>query len=237
MRLSAPIFRLKKQARMMARERRIPLHQALNHVAKDEGFASWSLLSARHTLSAPTGEILNEFASGDLVLLAGRPFQGKTTMGLSLVAEACRAGRSSAFFTLYLTEADVVIRLEELGISAADQMRNVTTDASDRISASYIIERLDGALPGTVVVVDYLQVLDHRRDNPPLDQQVRMLQEFARESGAIIVLLSQVDRLYETTRKPLPDLSDVHLPNPIDLSMFTKTCFINDGALQLEATA
>ena len=35
MRLSAPIFRLKRQAKLLAREAGIPLHQALDRVSDD----------------------------------------------------------------------------------------------------------------------------------------------------------------------------------------------------------
>lgn len=48
MSLSAPIYRLKHQAKRLSREARIPLNQALDRIAKGEGFQSWSLLVARN---------------------------------------------------------------------------------------------------------------------------------------------------------------------------------------------
>lgn len=48
MRLSAPIYRLRHKAKLLARKAGIPLNQALDRVAKDEGFQSWSLLVARN---------------------------------------------------------------------------------------------------------------------------------------------------------------------------------------------
>ena len=38
MKLSAPVYRLKRRAKVLAREERIPLHEALDRVAMDEGF-------------------------------------------------------------------------------------------------------------------------------------------------------------------------------------------------------
>ncbi|RMB04577.1 hypothetical protein [Eilatimonas milleporae] len=38
MKLSAPVFRLKRRARTLAREEKIPLHQALDRLARREGF-------------------------------------------------------------------------------------------------------------------------------------------------------------------------------------------------------
>lgn len=48
MRLSAPIYRLRQKAKLLAGKAGIPLNQALNRVANDEGFQSWSLLVARN---------------------------------------------------------------------------------------------------------------------------------------------------------------------------------------------
>lgn len=48
MRLSAPIYRLRQKAKLLARKAGIPLNQALNRVANDEGFQTWSLLVARN---------------------------------------------------------------------------------------------------------------------------------------------------------------------------------------------
>jgi hypothetical protein len=53
MRLSAPIHRLKRAAKVQARDQAIPLHAALDRVATAEGFASWSLLASQHAQEAP----------------------------------------------------------------------------------------------------------------------------------------------------------------------------------------
>ena len=65
--------------------------------------------------------------------------------------------------------------------------------------------------------------------------QVRALRHFARERGLILVFLSQIDRSYDPTRKPLPDIDDVRLPNPLDLSLFDQTCFLNRGDVRFQA--
>lgn len=48
MSLSAPIYRLKRRAKLLSREAGIPLNQALDRVAIEEGFQRWSLLVARN---------------------------------------------------------------------------------------------------------------------------------------------------------------------------------------------
>lgn len=47
MTLSAPIYVLKRKAKLLSREANIPLSQALNRIAKNEGFESWSFLINR----------------------------------------------------------------------------------------------------------------------------------------------------------------------------------------------
>ncbi|SDA82151.1 DnaB-like helicase C terminal domain-containing protein [Mesorhizobium qingshengii] len=88
---------------------------------------------------------------------------------------------------------------------------------------------------GTLVVIDYLQLLDQKRENPDLMAQVRTLKAFARDRGLILVFISQIDRSYNPATKPCPDIGDVRLPNPLDLSLFNKTCFLNKGEIRFQA--
>ncbi|MDB5568592.1 MAG: helicase [Tardiphaga sp.] len=63
-----------------------------------------------------------------------------------------------------------------------------------------------------------------------------MLQAFARRQGLIFVFISQIDRRYDPATKPCPDLDDVRLPNPVDLCLFSKTCFLNNGEVRFQAS-
>src|SRR3546814_17444967 len=100
-------------------------------------------------------------------------------------------------------------------------------DTSDAICADYIIERVGHGQDNSVVVVDYLQLLDQRRRNPELAVQVKTLAGFASTASTIIVAISQIDRSFDMEGKPLPNLSNVRLPNPVDLAIFTKTRFLH----------
>ena len=55
--------------------------------------------------------------------------------------------------------------------------------------------------------------------------------------GLIVVFISQIDRSYDPQAKPCPDINDVRLPNPLDLKLFDKTCFINDAEVQFHAAS
>ena len=96
-------------------------------------------------------------------------------------------------------------------------------------------EAIESLRPGSVVVVDYLQILDQRRDTPPLSQQVAQLKDFARQAGVIIICISQVDRRFDLSARAHPELRDVRLPNALDMGLFDKKVFLNDGTVTLDA--
>lgn len=231
MRLSAPIFRLKRQAKLLSRDQHIPLHQALDHVAVGEGYKRWSHLASAAPTPSPSETILNGLTCGDLLLLAARPGHGKTLAGLEIAAAAHRRQMNGLFFTLDFTKGDVAERLH----SISDTPETVEVDTSDEICADHIIQRLNQTHGASIAVIDYLQLLDQRRSTPDLDQQLAALKEHAVRSGDIIVAISQIYRAFEMSGKPLPDLGDIRLPNPVDLGRFTHTCFLHDGAVEFSA--
>lgn len=111
MKLSAPIYRLKQKAKRLSRDAKLPLHQALDRIAADEGFAAWSLLAAKASAAGPAERLYDWLKPGELLLLGARPGQGKTLMGLRLAVQAAIEGSRAMFFTLEYTERQVRDRL------------------------------------------------------------------------------------------------------------------------------
>jgi replicative DNA helicase len=235
MKLSAPIYRLKRQAKLLSREKNILLHEALDRIALKEGFGRWSLLAAALSATAPARKLYAELQPGDLVLVGARPGHGKTLLSLELAVEAMKAGKKGVLFSLEYTDREVPNIFSAIGVERAQFGGLFEFDNSDAISADYIAKKLASAPSGTVAVIDYLQLLDQRRENPELMVQVRALKSFARDRGLIIVFISQIDRSYDASAKPCPDLQDVRLPNPLDLQLFNKTCFLNNGEIRFGA--
>lgn len=237
MKLSVPIYHLKRKAKRLSRDEGIPLHDALDRIATTEGFSAWSLLTAKTAAATPANKLFPQFRPGDLVLVGARPGHGKTLMSLQLAVEAMKSGGRAAFFSLEYTEKDVLDRLRAIGVEPAEFDKLFEIDCSDAISADYIVKQMATAPRGTVVVIDYLQLLDQRRENPDLTVQVRALKSFARDKGLIVVFISQIDRSYDPAIKPCPDLSDVRLPNPLDVKLFDKMCFMSQPEVQFRAAS
>ena len=108
MKLSAPIYVLKSQAKDLIKSQNIPLNRALDIVAQQEGFGTWSLLMAKRHNILPQryDEVLDYLNEGDLILIAARPGIGKTTFAYGLVAQAIIQDRTKSFmFSLVDVEA------------------------------------------------------------------------------------------------------------------------------------
>ncbi|RST87088.1 DNA helicase [Aquibium carbonis] len=236
MKLSAPIYRLKRNARIMSRQRGIALNEALDAIARESGFRSWDHL-AFAARSDPAGSILRGLCQGEMVLLGARPGHGKTLLALQLALAAAGRGMPSTFFTLEYTDPEVRTRLASLGHASDPGEAALLIDTSDDICADYVVDRLrDRDRPG-FAAIDYLQLLDQKRTKPPIGEQLATLAAHSRSSGSIIVLVSQIDRVFELADRRMPSLGDVRLPNPADLKLFSKACFLHEGEMVLSAVA
>lgn len=232
MRLSVPIYQLKRRAKLLVRAEKIPLHEAQDRIAREEGFSAWSALSARMMTNPTASALLPKLAEGDMLLLGARLGQGKTLMGLRLLVDAARGGRRAVLFTLEYTNQQVMQCIQSLDETAVKHAPEIVT--SDDISADFVVQYLSKSPRGTVAVIDYLQILDQQRSKPPLSKQMEVLNRFARESGTILGFISQIDRSFNAERHPVPGLSDVRLPNPIPAGVFSKACFLHAGQMRLE---
>ncbi len=77
MKLSAPVYRLKQKAKRLSRDAKLPLHQALDQIAVNEGFPAWSLLAAKASGISPAERLYDWLNPGELLLLGARPGQEK----------------------------------------------------------------------------------------------------------------------------------------------------------------
>ncbi len=233
MQISAPIYHLKRRAKRMSKEQNIPLHAALDRIAQDEGYRAWSHLSAAYSEQSPAKTILDALHPSEMLLLGARPQMGKTVLALELAVLASKQGERARFYTLDYTQADVNKQLAALGGNVGGNgFAPFGIDTSDEISAAYIMETAEQHA-ATFIVVDYLQLLDQNRNHPLLQDQLARLRIFATQTETRIVLVSQIDRQFDLTARPIPEIADVRLPNPADLGLIDKACFLHEGAMDL----
>lgn len=235
MKISNPIYVLRRQAKELKRRQDVSLSEALNQVASREGFDSWSLLMSKSQSVFPTkySETLGFLNDGDLVLVAARPGVGKTTFSIGLFAQAIEEERPRGFcFTLVESPPQLERRIARYSAKFANAQANGTGEEdaepyllsySNDICAEYIISESRHQLePGSLIIVDYLQLLSEKRTHPPLQEQVEQLKKFASEVGCIILFICQLDRQVESRTNQKPPLEDIRLPNPLDLGLFNK---------------
>ena len=175
MKFTVPIFILKQHAKALSRKEKIPLHLALDRIASREGFNSWSLLAAKAASDRPSERFLEQLSAGDLALIAARPGQGKTLFSLKLAVETMRQGNRAAFFTLEVTQADVAKCFEIMDEKLSSFGDKLLIDDSDQICADYIATCLASAPAKMLVIIDYLQLLDQKRLNESVADQVQRL--------------------------------------------------------------
>jgi len=194
----------------------LSMTDALNQIAIREGFSSWSLLQSRSDQILPSrySELLDFFNDGDLVVIASRPGMGKTSFTMGLFVQAAKQASSKSFyFTLSETHKDLARR-----IGAYDQLMGENKDQfelnySNDICAEYIISVTKGQVgSGGLIVIDYLQLLDEKRVNPPIQTQIEKLKTYAKEKRCTIVFLSQIDRSLENMVSKRPGIDDIRLP-------------------------
>jgi replicative DNA helicase len=224
---------LKSKARKLRRAEGITLCEALDRVARAEGYPSWSLLVTRAGRQA-NDKLLDRVDPGDLVLVGARPGQGKTVWALKLLTEALHQRRPGGFFSLLNDPPNIDALLASVGERISTFSGTLVVDHSDEVCAQYIIETMRPCVTEkSVVVIDHLQLLDQRRRSPELQQQVNELDAFAKQTGAVLVIISQIHSSFDQQNKRLPTAENVRLPNVLDLSIFDKLMFLHGGRSRL----
>jgi replicative DNA helicase len=193
-----------------------------------------------YVLSSFTGldEFLGGFQRADLIIIAGRPSMGKTSLSLSLARNAAvEQGACVTLFSLEMareplvlrflaSEAEVDSRRVRLGLHTEEQEKRIM-DAIGRLSeaAIYIDDtpqlrvaemrskarRLHYERGVDLIIVDYLQLMygEGRDEVEKISYISRSLKALARELNVPVIAVSQMSRAAEWRASHKPQLSDL----------------------------
>lgn len=172
-----------------------------------------------------------------LIVIAARPSVGKTGFALNMMLNIASQGYKTSFFSLETTGVSVLKRMlsAETGIeltrikeikdlepdeltrltTAADKILKLDIDIHDKSNiTTHDIRKqaMKNKDVQQVIFIDYLQLMqtDSKLDRRNgIEKISRYLKIIANETGAIIVLLSQLSRGVETRNDKRPMLSDM----------------------------
>lgn len=181
---------------------------------------------------------LGGFQPAELYVLAGRPSMGKTALGLTIAANAARAGHPVLFFSLEMSAAQLAMRVyaQSTGISVQQQrsrlepqqfatlaqargeLLNVPLHIEDggamtlpQMRAAARKQKRRGGL--AMVVIDYLGLA---RPTDARLQKVHQIEEIttglkalSKELDIPVLLLAQLSRAVEQREDKRPMLSDL----------------------------
>lgn len=184
--------------------------------------------------------------NGNLIVIAARPSQGKTSLALQLAEHACGLGKSVAFFSLEMTDEDLADRLlcsvaavdlhlyrtgylnrdewQRLG-QAANQTSDykLTIDQTTKqtpLSMRLQALRIKKEIGLDMIVVDYLQLISPDTPKDKRYQEIgaitHELKAIAKELRVPVVALAQLSREVEKRADRRPQLSDLREAGDIE---------------------
>jgi len=188
-------------------------------------------------------KLVNDLFGGELIVLAGRPGMGKTTLMVNMAEQFARQGATVGFITLEMPDKSLTLKLVQRfwNISLFRQAKELSdedvsliekqfsdfmelpiyfsTRTTTRITSvlatlKYFVTMFDVK----IFFIDYLQLLRARFGNrvEELAYITRTLKEFAIENNVSIFLGSQLNRNVEYREDKMPTLADLRESGAIE---------------------
>jgi|DEB0MinimDraft_6_1074348.scaffolds.fasta_scaffold10368_4 replicative DNA helicase len=190
--------------------------------------------------------IVRGFRPGSVNVIAARPGNGKTALGLQIALHCAQAGHGVVFFSYEMPFSQLADRL--VASATGEEMSSVHETGQGNWAAIaaavrdlrrlplYVEDKADCGISelkstarryvkdkgAKVIVIDYLQLIPPKRrqretnrttEVSELSREVKLL---GQETGAVIFLLSQLNREVEHRDNPKPRLSDLRESGAIE---------------------
>lgn len=174
---------------------------------------------------------------GELTIIAGRPSMGKTALAGNIAENIAEKGGTVAFFSLEMKDAAVLDRMTlRLAKTCLNQLRDTARQHTDEVQNAvhqlgalpiYIndnatqsvasitaecrrVKRIRGL---SLVIIDYLQLLEPEDKRAPVEQQVGQaswrLKQLSKSLSVPVICLSQLSRKCESRPDKKPIMSDL----------------------------
>lgn len=170
-------------------------------------------------LPTPVGRLnsILKTKKDNLIVIAGRPSMGKTAFALAWSRSICEYGKKVAYFSLEMSDTELVDRLihsYEDGVDGAGEVSRFSLEIDDRggIGVDYIKSVVLGMEGLSAIFIDYLQLMKlpygENRDER-VGAATRDLKALAKELGVPIIILCQLNRAIEIRGGARHKLSDL----------------------------
>src|ERR671921_1960713 len=186
--------------------------------------ASGGMMSGVPTGFSDLDRLLNGLHPGQLIIVAGRPGLGKSTVSMDFARNAAiRSNCASAIFSLEMSKIEIVMRLlsAEARTKLARRMGEISeapifvddTPSMNLMEIRAKARRLKQPHDLKLIVVDYLQLMTSPKRTESRQQEVadlsRGLKLLAKEVECPVIAVSQLNRGPEQRTDKRPQLSDL----------------------------
>ena len=149
---------------------------------------------------------------GSLVVIAGRPAMGKTSLAIQLAGNIAKSGKRVLFFSLEMSGKIMRSRMELQSGHIPEE--NVIIDDTPRVGLEHVSRKLDETGRVDVLIIDYLQLFDYYNNLEKNNDVIHDIKLFAHSHNVTVIITSQLNR-----RTPMPNNDDegVWVPDLSDI--------------------
>lgn len=188
---------LKQLAKQIASDKKIPLSKAQDLVANSYGFTHWSIMlkNFNSTRTDSIKSIWRSFLPGEMLLLSAEKGVGKFSMGLNLAEHALREKFKVKYLLLHSNASLILDRLSKITsckIVEGWLSKQRLIIKNDVTSPESLLNEVINEEPGTVLIIDYLQAINHKSNNTQCySELLKQMKVIAQEKSFKLIFLGQ----------------------------------------------
>lgn len=155
-------------------------------------------------------ENLNGFLKGNLIIIGGRPANGKTSFALSILKNThLKNNYRLIYLTLELNNNQIGERLMKSGSFQINAKSKVLMCDTRQISSEDILvyfSKQNSYLKIHIVIIDYIQLLQ----DYGTESMWRNLKKLASDNNVVVLAFSQLSKTVETRESKIPKIADIY---------------------------